>query len=290
MTNNVYLYEMIEETTKFLSNIGIYPAYKKVEKETIEAENKLSNRLNDLFTLAEHRIIKEIEKTKYIPTSKNEQIDFLRKFMSFLFNGEINEILLAAALSALETGRLLAFLDMQRNGMNFSYRQFDTWTRDYLRDKYYKFSQYTTERLIGNVAESLSKSYEKGLGIDEAAEELRKEFEGLRTWQLQRIARTEINGAQNEGSYETYKEHDIYYKQWISTQDSRTRGNRPSDRANHVIMHGEVAGMIERFSNGLLFPGDRTSGNLAEFINCRCRIRMWLPRPGQAIPQTPFKP
>jgi len=53
-------------------------------------------------------------------------------------------------------------------------------------------------------------------------------------------------------------------KQWDSTLDSRTR-------ESHAIVDGEIRELDEKFSNGLMFPGD-PSGGAAEVINCRCAL------------------
>lgn len=51
-------------------------------------------------------------------------------------------------------------------------------------------------------------------------------------------------------------------KQWNATLDGRTR---PS----HARVDGEIRELDEKFSNGLMYPGD-PSGGAAEVVNCRC--------------------
>ena len=53
-------------------------------------------------------------------------------------------------------------------------------------------------------------------------------------------------------------------KQWDSTLDKRTR---PA----HQKMDGQIRETEERFSNGLMYPGD-PSGAAAEVVNCRCQL------------------
>lgn len=139
----------------------------------------------------------------------------------------------------------------------------------------YTFSQSSIEALVGDVAESLSRSYEQGLGIRDAANELREVFQGLKGSRLRLIARTEINQAQNESAQRTMEGFGVQYKQWLTARDSRVRGHDPRDKANHIKLHGEVVGIHERFSNGLYIPGDRT-GPIVEWINCRCRVRPYF--------------
>lgn len=53
-------------------------------------------------------------------------------------------------------------------------------------------------------------------------------------------------------------------KQWDATLDGRTR-------ESHAMVDGEIRELNERFSNGLMYPGD-PDGRAAEVINCRCAL------------------
>ena len=52
-------------------------------------------------------------------------------------------------------------------------------------------------------------------------------------------------------------------KMWVATVDERTRDS-------HIMLDGEVVDVDSRFSNGLIGPGDQSTGDPAEYINCRC--------------------
>lgn len=80
------------------------------------------------------------------------------------------------------------------------------------------------------------------------------------------IARTEGHRVQNESKMDALvsaknKGADIV-KQWDSTLDGRTR-------ESHRSVDGEIKQLEEKFSNGLMHPGD-SSGRAAEVCNCRC--------------------
>ena len=83
-----------------------------------------------------------------------------------------------------------------------------------------------------------------------------------------RIARTEGHRIQVQGAMDAcYKAKDMgadVVKQWDATLDGRTR-------ASHSRVDGEIKELDEKFSNGLMFPGD-PSGKAAEVINCRCAL------------------
>lgn len=83
-----------------------------------------------------------------------------------------------------------------------------------------------------------------------------------------RIARTEGHRIQIQSGMDAcYKAKDMgadVVKQWDSTLDKRTR---PS----HQKVDGEIKELDEKFSNGLMFPGD-PSGGASEVVNCRCAL------------------
>jgi hypothetical protein len=83
-----------------------------------------------------------------------------------------------------------------------------------------------------------------------------------------RIARTEGHRIQCQAGMDAcYKAKDMgadVLKQWDATLDARTR-------ESHQQVDGQVRELDEKFSNGLMFPGD-PSGGAAEVVNCRCAL------------------
>ena len=81
-----------------------------------------------------------------------------------------------------------------------------------------------------------------------------------------RIAKTEGHRIQQEATYNVQQRAiqrgASVVKQWDSTLDGRTR---PS----HQAVDGEIVGVNEPFSNGLMYPGD-PNGSASEVVNCRC--------------------
>lgn len=83
-----------------------------------------------------------------------------------------------------------------------------------------------------------------------------------------RITRTESHRIQCKASMDACekaksKGADVV-KQWDSSLDKRTRDS-------HVKLDGEIKELDEKFSNGLMYPGD-PNGTAAEVINCRCSL------------------
>lgn len=83
-----------------------------------------------------------------------------------------------------------------------------------------------------------------------------------------RIARTEGHRIQVQSAmdacYKAKEKGADVVKQWDSTLDGATR-------ESHAQVDGEIRELDEKFSNGLMFPGD-PAGGAAEVINCRCAL------------------
>jgi len=141
-----------------------------------------------------------------------------------------------------------------------------------LINRFFVASERTMDRVTGDVMANLAQSYADGLGNYDTAVNLSDVLENIAIWESERIARTEVNSAQNYGAFLQLDSAGVTHVMWITALDDRVRGTRPSDRADHIRMHGEVTRIGEPFSNGLLFPGDR-DGPIEEWINCRCQIR-----------------
>lgn len=82
----------------------------------------------------------------------------------------------------------------------------------------------------------------------------------------ERAARTAMTCAENMGRQYTYEKAAAKgirgFKEWSATLDGRTRDS-------HRQLDGERVGIMEKFSNGLIEPGD-PSGEASEVWNCRC--------------------
>lgn len=84
-----------------------------------------------------------------------------------------------------------------------------------------------------------------------------------------RTARTLVTGIQNTARIESLRELESagidVKKIWLATLDERTR-------ESHVELDGEQRPVEEVFSNGLMMPGDQSTGDPAEYMNCRCTL------------------
>ncbi len=117
------------------------------------------------------------------------------------------------------------------------------------------------------ITSEVSRGIATGMGWDQVAKQLSNQT-NIGFNNAVRIARTEGHRIQVQGAMDAcYKAKDKgadVVKQWDSTLDSRTR-------ESHQAVDGEIRELDEKFSNGLMFPGD-PSGGAAEVVNCRCAL------------------
>lgn len=77
------------------------------------------------------------------------------------------------------------------------------------------------------------------------------------------IARTEVHGAASYGMHQGAAQSGAFSKKrWLTTRDGR-------ERDSHAMMDGQERALDERYSNGLMYPGD-PDGEPGETVNCRC--------------------
>ena len=122
-------------------------------------------------------------------------------------------------------------------------------------------------RLKRMVASDISRGISTGMTFKQIAGQLKAKT-NIGYNNAVRIARTEGHRIQCQSGMDAcYKAKEMgadVVKQWDSTLDARTR-------ESHVAIDGEIRELDEKFSNGLMFPGDPRGGP-AEVINCRCAL------------------
>ena len=107
----------------------------------------------------------------------------------------------------------------------------------------------------------------QGESMDKIAKRMMNVQEMNKT-QAIRSARTIVTGAENKGRQDSYAraaaDGIILQKEWIATNDSRTRHS-------HAMLDGAIVDQDKKFDNGLMFPGD-PNGRPEETWNCRCTV------------------
>ena len=126
----------------------------------------------------------------------------------------------------------------------------------------FEASEKTKARVDNEINKILSEAYREGWGPRDVAEKIQQRFTDLSNYEARRIAQTEINTTRNYVQYNRLQEDEMEYKIWHAAHDSRTR-------KSHLEVDEEIVPINERFSNGLLYPGDK-EGPISEWVNCRC--------------------
>ena len=120
-------------------------------------------------------------------------------------------------------------------------------------------------KLKKTITQEISRGIASGLAYRDIARNIGN-VSGAPLSRAKTIARTEGHRIQQMSTVDAQqaakaKGADVV-KQWDATLDGRTRDS-------HRRVDGEVRELDEKFSNGLMFPGD-PSGGAAEVVNCRC--------------------
>lgn len=137
------------------------------------------------------------------------------------------------------------------------------------------------DEYIKNVQKAINEAVTDKLSIYQTISKIEKycNFEDM--YRAERIARTELISASNEGVKVGADNTGVpYLKEWISTQDDRTRDN-------HLEMDGKTVGENEKFAvktadgsvDYMDFPG-ASQGSAGNVINCRC---CWVAVPNEDI-------
>ena len=130
------------------------------------------------------------------------------------------------------------------------------------------YAAFDTADLQKKIASEISRGFTTGATFSEIARNV-SAYAGISRNNANRIVRTEGHRITETAAHHAQQKAkdrgaDVL-KIWDASLDAKTR---PS----HVKVDGEIREVDEKFSNGLMFPGD-PSGKAAEVINCRCRSR-----------------
>lgn len=146
------------------------------------------------------------------------------------------------------------------------------YAQEFIRARASQLAGQLTETTYEAIKATLAEGVGAGEGIPELAERLRHVFDVASQSRATTIARTEVISAFNGSASlvaSTYGADVVAGKEWIAARDNRTRDE-------HVGRDGEISGIDEPFSGGLMYPGD-PGGAAADVINCRCTVGFLTP-------------
>ena len=173
---------------------------------------------------------------------------------------------------------------MAKAGLKAGFGRFSRSWLSFLRDFISEFTLNTIAAQITSytrewVGAQVLQITEDGGSLEDLTRSLLGRFPRMRA---ERIARTETIRARNAGHLASSSEMPFQsMKVWSSAQQpTRTRGGKPSDKADHIHMDGQKKEMWEPFIDprsgaeldapGNLKPDGK--GGAADVVNCRCRV------------------
>jgi len=115
-----------------------------------------------------------------------------------------------------------------------------------------------------SLSETLTEGIREGESIPKLRDRVTDVFNAAKGYRSEVIARTETHNSMLYGTFETYRVAGVKKKEWLTTRDGR-------ERDSHAAIDGEVRDIGERFSNGLMYPGD-PNGRAEEVVQCRCAL------------------
>ncbi|MHC5035580.1 MAG: phage portal protein, partial [Planctomycetota bacterium] len=137
----------------------------------------------------------------------------------------------------------------------------------FLEQRAQRFAEKVNETTWGELQEALGEGMAEGEGIPELAARVKKVMGDRIESSAETIARTEVIGAANGGTLETWRQSGVVEgKMWLAAIDQRTRDS-------HIRAHGQVVGINEDFVlDSGMGPAPGQIGVGGEDINCRCTM------------------
>ncbi len=132
-----------------------------------------------------------------------------------------------------------------------------------------RFAVEVNETTWNSLRESLGKGLDEGEGLPKLMERVEEVMAERIRSSKEVIARTEVIGAMNGGTLESWKQSEVVSgKEWLASLDGRERESHGVNGA-----HGQVVGLDEDFQVGSgSGPHPGAIGLAEEDINCRCTM------------------
>ena len=157
---------------------------------------------------------------------------------------------------------------------------------DYWEDYFRKYTNERSQKITGQIMDTQTSIINNiidrnmreaelgGLGIPETQRYLRNDMQDTLTemnkYQAERIARTEVIGASNKGSFDSASNSGLEMKKiWLTSGLDGIRESHIHYGAEDDRTGGRA--MDEEYASGLQYPSD-PNADPEEIINCRCTV------------------
>lgn len=242
-------------------------------------ESQIQTDFTKLFRKTQNKVVDAISEHYGLDNELKEiiasEVESLRHPMVLTMEQGIDQ--------AISIGRKEAYQQLRELGTKAEYQPFNSKVREVFSERAENAVKQSIDTINEQLTSRLSDAYEKGWNSEKTARELQATMKGMEDKNLKTLTRTEMHSAKMQARQLSYQERGVGFSQWRTAGDDVVRGNDPRDEADHVVMDGEITPLDTPFSNGLLYPGDM-SGDISEWINCRCDMRPFVMPVGMEAP------
>ena len=255
---------------KLADEIDLDLRWDRFAKSTLANENRMKPALRDVFRRQKEDVLRRMQNNP-IPDEERSVKAPSDVYNPWLFSGdEWNVVLEEAARPFIEQamfeGAEESILQINNDldvTLPISFNVRDPNIQTIINNKLQKFSFKVNAETNRLLKKEFVEALKLGESIPLIEKRVAKVFGFTSKVRTNRIARTEIIGATNAGTFEAMVNSGVVdTKKWLNSRDAKVR-------ETHQI--SEVIPLKDRFSNGLRFPGDWT-GDVSEIVNCRCTM------------------
>ena len=232
-------------------------------KRTGRQELQLLPKLSDYFSDQKKVVLANIKKFHKSFEKTNDKKFIAKQVDMYLFNNakwnaELEKKLFPFLESYLTDGAETLIADF---GLGITFDTVSPFIDEFFKGR--------TQKLVGinrNIAEVLRAKLEEGIlegetvtQLSTRVEEVYKAYIGKprEAWKSLRIARSEVNTANNFGHIEAMRQAAINKKEWIATHDGKARQSHLDNESEGCV------GLNDAFQNGSEYPDEP---------NCRCAV------------------
>ncbi len=239
-------------------------------KRTETTEKKFKPKLRTFFSVQESSVIARAKRAPLPKLAKapSEEAEaaaekYVKKiFKSAAWQAQLMAVGLPFITLAFKEAGVAVFVDV---GVVAAFNVTNPIAKKILQERVFKFAQSVNKTTEDRLRSQLVHAFSRGESIPQISKRIANVFDIAKGSRTDTIARTEIVGASNQGSYQGYLDSEIVETNiWVDSRDARVRTSPHNHR-----LDGQERALGKRFSNGLLHPHD-PGGAAGNVINCRC--------------------
>lgn len=243
-----------------------------------------SDRIASLLDREAERMLAVFAATGNVPPASDEHEVALRLLFEEMAEASVRTFGSRILTQGKALGYTLEVKDDPFSFAEFFRRVAQDWIQgELIRQRIVSIARTTRRQIV----DAIGRGQRAGLGVDAIARDISESAPGIARRRAALIARTELHSAANAGANETAKATGLpLVKEWVATEDARTRSIARDDAFDHASMDGQRRDMDQPFHMpwiggepiSIMFPGEPGHPGGAT-INCRCSIVHQVKRP-----------